>query len=132
MAIILEASYSKKLGLPHFSSHSYVVSIRTELTDVAQVPEESSRLYRLLQDTVDHDIQQVGFIPMPPATACLIRKAATETSAKMAMAMGSGMTVTGTIMATPMHHPLTALGAMATRMAEAIGPALPLVPSSST
>ncbi len=39
MAIILEAAYSKKLGLPNFSSHSYVVSIRTELSDLTQVEE---------------------------------------------------------------------------------------------
>jgi len=63
MAIILEAAYSKKLGLPNFSSHSYVVSIRTELTDISQVPEESSKLYRMLQDAVDKEIQEVGFMP---------------------------------------------------------------------
>jgi hypothetical protein len=63
MAIILEAAYSKKLGLPNFSSHSYVVSIRTELSDIKQVPEESSKLYRMLQDAVDTDIAVVGFMP---------------------------------------------------------------------
>ena len=63
MAIILEAAYSKKLGLPNFSSHSYVVSIRTELTDISQVPEESSKLYKMLQDAVDKEIQEVGFMP---------------------------------------------------------------------
>jgi len=63
MAIILEASYSKKLGLPNFSSHSYVVSIRTELGDINQVPEESSKLYKMLQEAVDKEIQEVGFMP---------------------------------------------------------------------
>ncbi len=63
MAIILEAAYSKKLGLPNFSSHSYVVSIRAELPDLAQVAEESARLYSLLQQSVDDAIQQVGFLP---------------------------------------------------------------------
>ena len=63
MAIILEAAYSKKLGLPNFSSHSYVVSIRTELSDLTQVEAESARLYALLQQSVDHQIQQVGFLP---------------------------------------------------------------------
>ena len=53
MAIILEAAYSKKLGLPNYSSHSYVVSIRTELSDLTQVEEESARLYSLLQQSVD-------------------------------------------------------------------------------
>jgi hypothetical protein len=63
MAIILEAAYSKKLGLPNYSSHSYVVSIRTELGDINQVPEESAKLYRMLQDAVDKEIQEVGFMP---------------------------------------------------------------------
>ena len=63
MAIILEAAYSKKLGLPNFSSHSYVVSIRTELSDLTQVEAESARLYALLQQSVDGQIQQVGFLP---------------------------------------------------------------------
>lgn len=63
MAITLEANYAKKLGLPNFSSHQYCVTIRTELTDLSQVAEESARLYRLLQDAVDHEIQEVGFMP---------------------------------------------------------------------
>ena len=63
MAIILEAAYSKKLGLPNYSSHSYVVSIRTELSDLTQVEAESARLYALLQQSVDSQIQQVGFLP---------------------------------------------------------------------
>jgi hypothetical protein len=63
MAITLEANYAKKLGLPNYSSHQYCVTIRTELTDLSQVTEESARLYRLLQDAVDHEIQEVGFMP---------------------------------------------------------------------
>ena len=63
MAIVLEANYAKKLGLPGYSSHQYSVSIRTELTDLSQVEQESSRLYRLLQDAVDQSIQEVGFMP---------------------------------------------------------------------
>ena len=53
MAIILEAAYSKKLGLPNYSSHSYVVSSRTEPSDLTQVEAESARLYALLQQSVD-------------------------------------------------------------------------------
>ena len=63
MAVILEAAYCKKLGLPNYSSHSYVVSIRTELSDLTQVEAESARLYALLQQSVDNEIQQVGFLP---------------------------------------------------------------------
>ncbi len=63
MAIVLEANYAKKLGLPNFSSHQYSVTIRTELTDLNQVEAESRRLYALLQDAVDREIQEVGFMP---------------------------------------------------------------------
>lgn len=70
MAIVLEANYAKKLGLPGFSSHQYSVSIRTELTDLSQIEHESSRLYSLLQDAVDQSIQQTGYLPeeSTPAT----------------------------------------------------------------
>ena len=63
MAIVLEANYAKKLGLPNYSSHQYTVSIRTELTDLSQVEAESAKLYALLQDAVDREIQNVGFMP---------------------------------------------------------------------
>jgi len=63
MAIVLEANYAKKLGLPNFSSHQYSVTIRTELTDLTQVEEASTRLYGILQDAVDREIQHVGFMP---------------------------------------------------------------------
>lgn len=64
MAIVLEAIYAKKLGLPGFSSHQFSVSIRTELTDLNQVEKESLRLYRLLQESVDQSIQETGFLPV--------------------------------------------------------------------
>ena len=76
MAIVLEANYAKKLGLPNYSSHQYSVTIRTELTDISQVETESARLYRTLQDAVDREIQQVGF--MPDATTYGMHKPATE------------------------------------------------------
>lgn len=61
--IVLEANYAKKLGLPGFSSHQYSVSIRTELSDLSQVEQESSRLYSLLQESVDESIQRIGYLP---------------------------------------------------------------------
>ena len=64
MAIQLEANYSKKLGLPGYSSHQYSVTIRIELGDIKQVESESSRLYALLQGCVDRDIQETGFLPV--------------------------------------------------------------------
>jgi len=63
MAIHLEANYSKKLGLPGYSSHQYAVTIKTEVTDPAQVQAESAKLYSLLQACVDGEIQKVGYLP---------------------------------------------------------------------
>jgi len=61
--ITLEANYSKKLGLPGYSSHQFSVSLKTELADVSQVQTESSRLYAVLQQSVDHSIQHIGYLP---------------------------------------------------------------------
>src|SRR2546423_11525414 len=63
MALVLEANYSKKLGLPGYSSHQYSITVRTELADVSQVEAESERLYSLLQTCVDREIQGTGFLP---------------------------------------------------------------------
>jgi hypothetical protein len=63
MALVLEANYSKKLGLPGYSSHQYSITVRTELADVSQVEAESKRLYSLLQTCVDREIQSTGFLP---------------------------------------------------------------------
>ena len=63
MALILEANYSKKIGLPNYSSHQFAVTLRTELPDIAKVDAESTRLYRLLQDAVDREMKSVGFLP---------------------------------------------------------------------
>ena len=66
MALVLEANYSKKLGLPGYSSHQYSITVRTELSDVNQVEAESKRLYGLLQACVDREIQSTGFLPGQP------------------------------------------------------------------
>ncbi len=63
MALTLEANYSKKLGLPNFSSHQFSVTIKTEVTDPAQVQGESTRLYGLLQTCVDREMQKPGYLP---------------------------------------------------------------------
>ncbi len=63
MAVKLSANYSKKLGLPGFSSHFFSVSVEVELTDLTQVQAECAKLYQLLQQSVDKEIQQVGFVP---------------------------------------------------------------------
>jgi hypothetical protein len=61
--IILETNYSKKLGLPGYSSHQFSVSLKTELADVSQVEAQSARLYSVLQQSVDGNIRQVGYLP---------------------------------------------------------------------
>ena len=61
--ITLEANYSKKIGLPAYSSHQFSVSLKSELTDISQVEQEAARLYDVLQNSVDNNIQQVGFLP---------------------------------------------------------------------
>src|SRR6266446_6321108 len=63
MAIKLSAAYSKKAGLPGYSSHSFSVSIETELQNLDNVREESARLYESLQEAVDSQIQKTGFVP---------------------------------------------------------------------
>ena len=63
MAIKLSAAYSKKAGLPGYSSHSFSVSIETELQSLDSVREESARLYDSLQQAVDQQIQKTGFVP---------------------------------------------------------------------
>ncbi len=63
MAIKIIANYSKRLGLPGYSSHQFSVTAETELVDLGQVQGESTRLYGLLQDAVDREIQEVGFVP---------------------------------------------------------------------
>lgn len=63
MAIKLEGNYAKRLGLPGYSSHQFSVSCETELSDLGQVQGEVARLYGLLQDAVDREIQETGFVP---------------------------------------------------------------------
>ena len=61
--ITLECNYSKKLGLPGYSSHQFAITLRTEITDLTQVQAESARLYKLLQDGVDTSIKETGYLP---------------------------------------------------------------------
>ena len=60
---IIEANYSKKLGLPGYSSHQYSLTLRAEISDLSQVPAKSQELHGLMQSCVDREIQQTGFLP---------------------------------------------------------------------
>ena len=61
--ITLECNYSKKLGLPGYSSHQFAITLRTEIPDLNQVQTESARLYKLLQEGVDTSIKETGYLP---------------------------------------------------------------------
>ncbi len=61
--ITLECNYSKRLGLPGYSSHQFAITLRTEIADLTQVQAESARLYKLLQEGVDTSIKETGYLP---------------------------------------------------------------------
>jgi hypothetical protein len=63
MAIILELQYGKKLGLPEYSSHNFSVSLKTEAASLDQIPQEVERAYHILQQAVDSQITNPGYVP---------------------------------------------------------------------
>jgi len=63
MALKLIANYSKRLGLPGYSSHQFAVTVETEISNISEVAAESARLYETLQQSVDDEIQHTGFVP---------------------------------------------------------------------
>ena len=63
MAILLEFNYGKKLGLPGYSSHNFGVSMKAEVNDPEAIPEEAERVYSILQQSVDREIANPGFVP---------------------------------------------------------------------
>ncbi len=69
MPIILEARYAKRLGLPNYSSHEYALTVRTEVGDPSLVEAESARLYRIVQDAVDREVQVMGYV-LPSEPGC--------------------------------------------------------------
>lgn len=69
MAVFLKATYSKKLGLPQYSSHQYTVEVSAELTDVTQLAQASEDLYARLQSAVDSQIINPGVVPTDKAPA---------------------------------------------------------------
>ena len=63
MPIILESSYSKKIGLPSYSSHQFAVTLRTELSDLSQLEKTCADLYQRLQAAVDTQLVNPGLVP---------------------------------------------------------------------
>ena len=69
MPIFIEANYAKKVGLPDYSSHQFAVTLRTELSDLSQLEKTSAELYARLQQAVDSQIVNPGYVPGQTAPA---------------------------------------------------------------
>ena len=52
MATKLIANYSKRLGLPGYSSHQFSISVETELTEVEEIAATSERLYDAISSSL--------------------------------------------------------------------------------
>ena len=62
MAVLLQFDYNKRLGLPAFSSHSFGITMKAEVTDLEKIGEEAERAYGLLQSAVDSQIVHSGYV----------------------------------------------------------------------
>jgi hypothetical protein len=71
MAVQLNLAYSKKIGLPEYSSHSLAVSVTAEIANLDQIEVEVQKLYGRVQRAVDEQIVNAGFVPgqQPAAVA---------------------------------------------------------------
>jgi hypothetical protein len=63
MAVIIESSYGKTIGLPGYSSHKFSLSLQTEVGDLSLVAAEAERVYGILQSVVDTQMAQPGWVP---------------------------------------------------------------------
>ena len=64
MALFIELAYSKKLGLPGYSSHQCGVTLRTEITNLTELEATVGTLYGRLQAAVDAQIINPGHVPV--------------------------------------------------------------------
>ena len=62
MAVLLQFDYNKRLGLPAYSSHSFGITMKAEVTDLERIGEEAERAYGLLQSAVDSQIVHQGYV----------------------------------------------------------------------
>ena len=62
MAVLLQFDYNKRLWLPAYSSYSFGITMKAEVTDLAKIGEEAERAYGLLQSAVDSQIVHQGYI----------------------------------------------------------------------
>lgn len=63
MAIIIESTYGKTIGLPQFSSHRFDVKIKSEIQNIETLPQEAQRVYQILQASIDEQIKNIGYSP---------------------------------------------------------------------
>ena len=63
MAIQLSTQYSKKLGLPGYSSHGLTVSITQEVSSPEEIPSVIQQNYKELQHAIDRELQETGWLP---------------------------------------------------------------------
>ncbi len=63
MAIQLQLEYSKKIGLPEYSSHGFSVSLQAEVSSIEDVSAEVEHIYQTLQEAVDQQIIHPGYVP---------------------------------------------------------------------
>jgi len=63
MSIQIQLAYGKKLSLPNYSSHSFLVSVSAEVSSLRRLETEAKRVYALLQSSVDEQLKAVGFLP---------------------------------------------------------------------
>lgn len=63
MAVLIELAYGKKLGLPEYSSHNFSVSLKVEVARLDDIPAEVHRVYGILQQAVDTEITNPGYVP---------------------------------------------------------------------
>lgn len=56
MAIVINATFSKKVGKPNYGSEGFTLTVQSEVTNLDQVKEESHRLFLLLSDSVNEEL----------------------------------------------------------------------------
>jgi hypothetical protein len=61
--LILESQYAKKIGLPGYSSHQFAVTLRTEISNLADLEKTTADLYQRLQTAVNSQIANPGLVP---------------------------------------------------------------------
>ncbi len=73
MAILLEFNYGKKLGLPGYSSHNFGVSMKAEVNDPEAIKKVAVKIYSILQESVDSQITNPGFVPSGNSNAIQVQ-----------------------------------------------------------